>query len=130
MIGPGLVDAEQAVDLVVSLLPAMNADAYLLLDAFAFALGDRGHLHQEHQLPSKLAITPNSSSRPTVRKRNCCSSRATNLRSALQQGGKPGSDGPGGDVPSRIIAAVSAARNAHEACHGHGRGLCRPFRLS
>jgi hydroxyethylthiazole kinase-like uncharacterized protein yjeF len=58
VIGPGLDDAERATDLVVSLLPSITADAYLLLDAFA--LGELAHWHQKHRLPANVIITPNS----------------------------------------------------------------------
>lgn len=58
VIGPGLDDAEGAADLVVSLLPAVSAEAYLLLDAFA--LSRLASWHHKHQLPPKLIITPNS----------------------------------------------------------------------
>jgi len=47
VIGPGLDDAEQAADLVVSLLPAVAADAHLVLDAFALG-----------RLPNCIGITP------------------------------------------------------------------------
>lgn len=57
VIGPGLDDAQGAVDLVVSLLPAVSADAYLLLDAFV--LSRLADWHQKYQLPPNLIITPN-----------------------------------------------------------------------
>jgi ADP-dependent NAD(P)H-hydrate dehydratase len=58
VIGPGLDDAERTAELVVSLLPSIGPDAHLLLDAFA--LGELAHWHQNHQLPAKLILTPNS----------------------------------------------------------------------
>lgn len=57
VIGPGLDDAELAADLVISLLPAISADAYLVLDAFA--LGRLARWHRDHRLPDRLILTPN-----------------------------------------------------------------------
>ncbi len=52
VIGPGLDDAEGAADLVVSLLPAVSADAYLLLDAFA--LSQLASWYHQHELPPRV----------------------------------------------------------------------------
>jgi hydroxyethylthiazole kinase-like uncharacterized protein yjeF len=59
VIGPGLDDADLAAQLVISLLPAISAEAYLLLDAFA--LGQLATWHRDHPLPQNLVITPNDS---------------------------------------------------------------------
>jgi hydroxyethylthiazole kinase-like uncharacterized protein yjeF len=58
VIGPGLDDAEQAADLVVSLLPAVAADAHLVLDAFA--LGRLANWYRDHPSPANLVLTPNT----------------------------------------------------------------------
>lgn len=58
VIGPGLDDAERAAELVVSLLPSLGPEAFLLLDAFA--LGGLADWHGGHRLPDRLILTPNT----------------------------------------------------------------------
>ena len=57
VIGPGLDDADLAAQLAIALLPAIDADAFLLLDAFA--LGQLSTWHRGHALPEKVVLTPN-----------------------------------------------------------------------
>jgi ADP-dependent NAD(P)H-hydrate dehydratase len=80
VIGPGLDDADLAARLVISLLPAISAEAFVLLDAFA--LGKLSTWHRHHDLPEKLVMTPNGTEAELLLERSLTDARSDGLELA------------------------------------------------
>ena len=80
VIGPGLDDADLAARLVISLLPAISAEAFLLLDAFA--LGKLSTWHRHHALPKRLVMTPNNTEAELLLERSLTDAQSDGLELA------------------------------------------------